>query len=289
MATILLAGFGKLAHSLAHKLLHNGHHVIGISRSKKNLNHLNFTSITCDLTQPIPNNLINNPIDIAVITLSPDGYSNQDYRRSYFEATRNLLDFFNGTSTTMIWVSSTRVYAQNNGEWVDEQSETRPADDKGKILLDSEHMVLEHHPNNCIVRFAGIYGPDRNRFLNTIKHGAQLQKTPPYYTNRIHQDDCVGLLHFLIEKQIQGKAIDSIYLGCDDDNAPIFEVAEWIAKTFNFPPPQALHLTEYKQNKRCRNERIKQLGYRFHYPNYQAGYRHLFGENSLNEPDLIDD
>ncbi len=273
MATILLTGFGKIAQQLATQLLNDDHSVIGVSRSKKSLEHSNFTSITCDLTQPIKENLLGSSIDIAIITLTPDGYTDEDYRKSYLEATQNIVNYLNGTSTPLIFVSSTRVYGQTQGEWVDEQSPTVPADEKGEILLQTEQLVLNYSSHNCVVRFTGIYGEGRNRFLKKIEQGAELQKSPPYYTNRIHQDDCVGILKLIIDKKLSCNSTESIYIGCDDDNAPIFEVAEWIAQQFNFPAPRAKSEKSVTQNKRCSNKKIKELGYSFIYPSFKDGYQ----------------
>jgi nucleoside-diphosphate-sugar epimerase len=273
MATLLLAGFGTIAQQLATQLLDDNQRVIGVSRSRKSFEHSNFTAIRCDLTQPIAKNAFKEPVDIVVITLTPDAYTDDDYRKIYFQATQNILDYFDGSSTQVIFVSSTRVYGQTQGEWVDENTPTIPADEKGRILVEAEQLVLNHNTNNCVVRFAGIYGQGRNRFLKKIEQGAELQKSPPYYTNRIHQDDCVGILKLIIDKKLSGENTESIYIGCDDDKAPIFEVAEWLAKSFGFPMPTAKPENSLIQNKRCNNKKIKELGYKFIFPSFKDGYR----------------
>jgi len=103
-----------------------------------------------------------------------------------------------------------------------------------------------------------------------------IQQIPPYYTNRIHQLDCVGVLAFLLELRLAGVALEQCYLASDDDPAPLWEVISWLAERMSCPPPIIKSLENKSlMNKRCNNQRLTNLGYQFHYPCFKDGYLEL--------------
>ncbi|MYH90732.1 MAG: sugar nucleotide-binding protein, partial [Gammaproteobacteria bacterium] len=104
-----------------------------------------------------------------------------------------------------LFLSATSVYAQNRGEWLDEESPTSPGTYNGMSLLSAEEAVLGWSPNPLVVRFAGIYGPDRMRLVRQLEKPLTIQRTPAAYTNRVHQEDCVGSLRFLAGLQPGGR------------------------------------------------------------------------------------
>ncbi len=279
MANILLAGFGKLANHLAPKLLQQNHHVWGVNRSGSITEPVlqgapQFQMLTGQLGQRSTSLCLAEKIDIAIITLTPDSFSDAAYQHCYIDGVNALLKIFNTNqqSPRILFVSSTRVYGQNQGEWVSEQSETIPNSEKGNILLAAEKLILNQTARNHIVRFSGIYGNNRNRFIQSVKQGDSFQKHPPHYTNRIHQEDCVGVLELLVNKLLHNQELEPIYLCSDDEPAPIYDVASWIAHQLDRPVPNIKKSSGTIQNKRCLNTAIKQLGYRFKYPSYKNGY-----------------
>ena len=134
------------------------------------------------------------------------------------------------------------------------------------------------NPANIVVRFSGIYGPGREYLLRQAMQSPAIQHTPPYFTNRIHQQDCVGVLAFLLEQRLAGKALAQCYLASDDDPAPMWEVMTWLADHLHCSPPVIKAVdTNAGMNKRCSNARLKALGYQFQYPGYKDGYLELIG------------
>jgi len=166
-----------------------------------------------------------------------------------------------------------------DGEWVDEDSLTEPSRVNGQLQLLSEQRILAENKNNLVVRFAGIYGPGRKRMLNMARQGGPIQFKPPYYTNRIHKEDCVGVLAFLFEKRLDGTKLHSHYLACDDEPVPMWEVVSWLTKKLKCKLPEIKQADkDANQNKRCCNKRLKELGYHFQYPTYREGYPQLINE-----------
>ena len=127
-----------------------------------------------------------------------------------------------------------------------------------------------------MIRFSGIYGPGRNRLIKLATKGSEIQHSPPYFTNRIHREDCISLIKFIIDCKLSGQHLQPIYLVSDDKPCPLWEIVSWLADQLKAPQPIKKNITQNAtQNKRCNNQLIKQLGYSFKYPAYFDGYRDL--------------
>jgi nucleoside-diphosphate-sugar epimerase len=179
----------------------------------------------------------------------------------------------------MIFVSSTGVYGQSAGEWVDEDSATEPGSFTGRIVLEAERRVLDGPFPGTAVRFGGIYGPGRTRLLERVRAGAaQVPAGRPVYTNRIHRDDCAGALTHLLARDRAGRPLEPVYLGVDHEPAELGEVFRFLAEILGAAPPKVAADADTGRrgsNKRCRNDRLLATGYRFLYPTYREGYRAL--------------
>ena len=100
----------------------------------------------------------------------------------------------------------------------------------------------------------------------------------PQYTNRIHRDDCAGVLEHLIGLD----DAPSVLLAVDDDPAPERVVLEWLAGALGAPQPRPSEggsiVRSGRGNKRCRNDRLRATGYKFLYPTFREGYASLIEE-----------
>lgn len=280
MAKILIIGCGAIGYELAKALAEAGHEVVGLKRNPPAINYDKLSYFRGDIT--IAQDLQALPTDFEHIyfIVSADSRNEDSYHDIYETGLSNLLDKFAraGSDAPWIFVSSTSVYAQSQGEWVDEGSVTAPNKSTSCKILAAERKLTAHNPNNIIVRFSGIYGPGREYLLRMAQKTPSIQKVPPYYTNRIHQRDCVGILAFLLAQRLAGVGLQSCYLASDDNPAPLWEVISWLTKKMSCQPPLPLDRSsdvDCDLNKRCRNDRIKKLGYAFLYPDYKNGYGEL--------------
>jgi nucleoside-diphosphate-sugar epimerase len=270
MADVLIVGCGGIGSGLALQLSAQGHRVTGLKR-RPPPGQSSFAYVAADITRAETLQAVGTGFDQVFFIVSADGRSEQSYRDVYQTGLDNVLARFAGRP--MIFVSSTSVYGQCRGEWVDEMSEAEPEPFNGRWLRQAETRVLSANSENTVVRFSGIYGPGRDYLLKKAAAAPLIQRTPPYYTNRIHQQDCIGVLSFLLARRLAGAALDSCYLASDDDPAPLWEVVSWLAERMHCPPPAAQAVAgEAPMNKRCRNARLKALGYRFLFPSYKDGY-----------------
>ncbi len=271
MANILLAGCGAIATQLGIQLQQQGHSLWGMKRSKTDLP---FPLIQADFSKPLPSGLLPPCLDYVVHTATPGERSDHGYKTAYCDGVSNLLAALDSTTIRrFFFVSSTAVYHQNDGSWVDETSPCNPKRFNGTRLLQAEQILQDSAFKGTSLRFAGIYGRGRNYLINRVKSGSEIQLEPPKYTNRIHQDDCVGMLAFLIAQDLSERHLDDCYVGVDDNPASEAEVHQWLAKQLNAPDPAVKKTTKSpQQNKRCSNQRIRSLGYQFNYSGYEQGY-----------------
>jgi nucleoside-diphosphate-sugar epimerase len=278
MAKILIIGCGALGYELAKQLAEAGHEVTGLKRNPPTISHEKFKFFRADIAVAQDLEKLEADFDHIFFIVSADSRNENSYHNIYEIGINNLIHKFGQTNAQAPWifVSSTSVYGQNQGEWVDENSPTVPNKATSLKILTAEQKLVALNPQNVVVRFSGIYGPGREYLLRTAKQTPSIQKDPPYYTNRIHQRDCVDVLKFLLERRLAGISLEQCYLASDDDPAPMWEVISWMAEQLHCNSPVAKETEQdCDLNKRCRNDRLKKLGYHFLYPDYKAGYSEL--------------
>ena len=102
------------------------------------------------------------------------------------------------------------------------------------------------------------------------------------WTNRIHRDDCVGVLDMLVTRATRGQALDDIYLATDDEPATLFDVLEWMKDRIgDVEPDHDVPEATRRANRRCSNKRLRDLGYEFIYPTYRDGYEDMLIDMGL--------
>ena len=270
----MVVGCGDIGYRVALILHRQGHQVTGIKRQDP-IASSPIPIMTVDIRQASALSALPDDFDLVLFIVSVDSRQTEAYQALYSTGLNNLLSHFVRGCRVTKWlmVSSTSVYGQNRGEWVDEESEIRPASLSAQWLVAAENALWESDEANCVVRFSGIYGPGRDWLLRRASLGEPIQQLPPRYTNRIHRDDCVAVLSYLIEKMLGNEALQRCYLASDDDPAPIWDVMTWMAKQYAYPLPVPLvNKPDAEQNKRCDNTSLKSLGYRFLFPSYRDGY-----------------
>lgn len=270
-----MVGCGDIGNRVARALHQQGHQVTGLKRRPLDTPQP-FPVICCDIRSAESLSHLGKDFDYVVFIVSAGSRQAEAYQALYGTGLDNLLDHFAQVEKPPRWlmVSSTSVYGQQQGEWVDENSPTQPQSASSQWLLAAEQRIGAANPLNCVVRFSGIYGPGRDWLLRRSAQAEAIQQQPPSYTNRIHRDDCVAVLLFLLDKMQTGENLQSCYLASDNDPAPLWDVMCWIASQYSHPAASGLILSsDAPQNKRCSNARLRALGYEFLYPGYREGYR----------------
>ena len=204
--------------------------------------------------------------DAVIHCASSRGGGVEFYRQIYLNGARNLLDRF--AETKLLFTSSTSVYGQCDGSWVTEESETKPARDTGRVLLETEKLVLERR--GTVARLAGIYGPGRSALLNKFLAGtAIVDPESDRFVNQVHRDDIAAAIFFLVTRETQRT---QIYNVVDDQPMLQTECYRWLAQRLDRPlPPIGKSTGQRKRgnsNKRVSNAKLRSLGWTLQYPTF---------------------
>jgi nucleoside-diphosphate-sugar epimerase len=279
MARVLIAGCGYVGTALGQRLYRDGAEVFGLRRDPSGLPPEIF-GVAADLGNPktlrdMPPNL-----DYIVYAAAPNSHDAEAYEAVYVKGLSNLLDALNAQGQQpkrVIFTSSTGVYGQNDGSWVDEYSSTRPSGFSGALVLEGEGLLLDSGLSATVLRLGGIYGPGRTRFIDGVSNGTTTCVDGiTHYMNRQHLDDCVGALRHVMYLA----HAHPIYLATDNCPADRSDVIRWLAETLGVEQPRSIPPIEAPKrlrgsNKRCVNDRLRMSGYTFRYPTYKEGYMSL--------------
>jgi nucleoside-diphosphate-sugar epimerase len=202
--------------------------------------------------------------DAVAHCASSRGGGVESYRQIYLNGARNLLDRFE----KMLFTSSTGVYAQRDGSWITEESETRPVRETGKVLLETEKLVLGR--GGTVVRLAGIYGPGRSALLSKFLAGtAIIDAENDRFVNQVHRDDIASAFFLLVSQESQG---GQIYNVVDDQPMLQSDCYRWLAQRLHRPmPPIGKPKGQRKRgdsNKRVSNAKLRSLGWTLQYPTF---------------------
>ncbi|WP_420861975.1 SDR family oxidoreductase [Algirhabdus cladophorae] len=184
------------------------------------------------------------------------------------------------------YLSTTGVYGDHQGDWVDECTELTPSTKRGQLRKDAEAAwsAIPNLPLH-IFRLAGIYGPGRGPFAKVRAGTARRIIKKNQVFSRIHVEDIAQVLMASIQKPRAG----AIYNLCDNDPAPPQDVIGYAAKLLGLPLPEAVDFETaemspmarsfYAESKKVRNDLIQdELGVELLYPTYKAGLRALVSQ-----------
>lgn len=283
MATpsVLIAGCGDIGGRLASQLLPQGWTVYGLRRSVAKLPP-GVIGVSGDLFDArMPAQWPEGRIDYLVYCATPTVRDEAGYRAAYTEGLRHVLAWTERSGQKpkrILFVSSSSVYGQQLGEWVDETSPADASGFSGQVMREAEKVALSSDVPATVVRLTGIYGPGRSDLMNRVRQGYSVAVEPPLYGNRIHADDAAGLLAFLLQAEAGGVALDDCYIGVDDAPAPLAEVVDWMRERLGVTQWSDEHSVRRAGSKRCSNARAKALGWAPRYASYREGYEAMLAQ-----------
>ncbi|MDQ1348678.1 MAG: hypothetical protein QG573_2054 [Acidobacteriota bacterium] len=274
---VLIAGCGDLGTALGLELAAAGDEVFGLRRHPGTL-PATISPLAADLGDP--GTLLQLPaVDALVYCAAADRSTDEAYRAAYVDGVRNLLaapPIQHSPPQRFFFVSSTAVYAQDGGEWIDERSPAEATHFRARLLLEGEALVraaTSPETATIVLRLSGIYGPGRTRLIDLVRSGrATYPPGPPRYANRIHRDDAAGALAHLLRIP----APEALYLGVDDAPVDLAEVLTFLAVELGAPLPRLKEAPgeegPERASKRCSNALLRASGYRLRYSTYREGY-----------------
>ena len=269
MAKVLIAGCGFVGLSTARLFSERGWEVVGCTHSEESAAKLAgeaFRVASCDISErtAVAAQARLGPFDAVVHCASSGRGGAEEYRRVYLEGSRNLSAVF--APAPLLFTSSTSVYAQTDGEWVTEESPAEPARETGRLLRDTEDLVVSQ--NGIVARLAGIYGPGRSVLLRKFFDGtAMIEGDGAKWINQAHRDDIASAIVQLIEARAHG-----VFNVNDDQPLAQRELYAWLAQRFGQPVPPSgpidLNRKRGWTNKRVSNAKLRSLGWAPRYPSF---------------------
>ncbi|MEE3332079.1 MAG: NAD-dependent epimerase/dehydratase family protein [Myxococcota bacterium] len=277
---ILVAGCGYVGTCLAQQLAAGGSQVFALRRTPQPQSH-GIVSLCADLTRIETLDVVPENLDAIVYAAGAGSSDEAAYRAAYLDGVQNLVRSVADRASALpriIFCSSTAVYGQERGEWVDEDSPVRPRRWNGELLLAAERLLRAHVAGSIVVRLGGIYGPGRTRLIDSVREGTARSRREPHFSNRIHRDDAAGVLAHLA---LTAAPEHDCYLGVDDEPADDAEVLAFLAYQLGVRNPEVAEAGDAPArrggSKRCRNSRIRDAGYDFVFPSFRDGYIAMLG------------
>ena len=271
-------GHGYSAQALARRLLPRGWTIRGTTRSAENLSKFAADGVEGVLW---PGGDLAGALETATHVLASAGPG---------ERGDPILDLMEGDLARLAgqfaWVgylSTTGVYGDHQGGWVDESTPPAPATERGRMRVQAERQwrSVSGLPLH-IFRLAGIYGPGRGPFEKVRRGAARRIVKEGQVFSRIHVDDVAQVLEASIAQPDPG----AVYNVCDDDPAPPEDVIAYAAELLGAPPPPEIPFEQaqmtpmarsfYAESKRVCNARMRsELGVSLLHPGYRDGLRAL--------------
>lgn len=220
--------------------------------------------------------------DTIVLTLKPvGGRDTEAYRRGFLTPVNHLLAALGQhRPQRVLFISSTRVYTENDGGWVDESAPVADDDSPAGMIVAAERQLLNWGHPATVLRCAGLYGSSGGRLAARIARSELSPASPVHYGNRMHRDDAAGVIVWLIEREARGEVPADCYNLVDDNPAPQHEVDRWLAAALSVPveqEPGGVARPGQRGHKRVSNRRLRSSGYVLRYPDYRSGYAAALG------------
>jgi dTDP-D-glucose 4,6-dehydratase len=276
-------GFGYSARELARQLPPGEWRITGTSRSEEgcqNIRAAGFDAVVFDGEKPMDASVLDGVTHVLQSVL-PGSEGDPVLRLHGHDLAARA-----GQIAWFAYLSTTGVYGDRGGDWVDETSPLEPSTSRGQARLEAEAgwfgmreaFDLPVH----VFRLAGIYGPGRNQIEGLRNGTAKRIVKPGQVFSRIHVEDIAGILRASMAHPNPGSA----YNVCDDEPAPPQDVVAWAAELIGVEPPPEVAFEDaelspmaksfYSESKKVSNAKVKdELGYRFRYPTFREGLKAL--------------
>jgi nucleoside-diphosphate-sugar epimerase len=280
--SLLIAGCGDVGTRLGLRMVEQGWRVLGMRRNLAALPAA-IEPLAGDLhADACPPDWPQGPLDYVVYCAAATRHDEAGYRAAYVDGLRRVLGWLEQHGQRprrILFASSSGVYGQQEGEWIDEGSPAEAQSFSAVIMREAERVALESGLPATTVRLTGLYGPGREWLLSQVRNGYRVSETPPLYGNRIHVDDAAGLFATLLQADVAGKPLADCYLGVDDEPAPLHEVVAWLRGQLGVSHWSDEQRVRRAGSKRCSNARARALGWAPQYPGYRDGYAAILAEH----------
>ena len=280
---LVVLGCGYIGSAVARSALRWGARVTALTRNAEVAAQLGSDGIeTCvgDLADDSWHARMPAGPDYVLDCVSGGGGGLEAYRHSYVRGMRSMVAWARarGAAGTAVYTSSTSVYPQGAGAWVDETMATRGGSERAQVLQEAEDVLVEEKGawrRWFVLRLAGIYGPGRHSLIDQVRSGVVTGRGE-HRLNLIHRDDAVAAI-LACFRAPAGRG-NEVYNVADDGPARKAEVVAWLAAQLSVPNPRftgepAGTRGGLTPDRVIVNHKLQtQLGWRAQYPTFREGY-----------------
>ena len=215
--------------------------------------------------------------DLVVHCASSGGGGMPAYREVYLEGVRQMNHY--QSQARRIFVSSSSVYGQADGAWVEETSETKPAAETSRILVEAEREAHGH--GAMVARAAGIYGPGRAALFEKFRRGdAVIEGDGSRWLNQVTRTDLVIALALLADFGVAGE----IYNAADNEPVMLIDFYAWCSEKLGRPLPPHGEANPIRKrgltSKRVSNQKLRAAGWAPVFPTFREGLSALLRDHS---------
>ena len=265
MPRVLIAGCGYVGEAAANRFHESGWEVEGWTASIESAEKLSSRPYRVGAVD-VTDAKISGDFDVVIHCVSSRGGDEEEYRRIYFEGAQNLLRAF--PAATLLFTSSTSVYAQVDGSVVDETSPAEPRHAKGRILRETEDLVLG--AGGIVLRLGGIHGPGRSFFLTRFLEGSVTSHDR--LINQVHRDDIVSAIALLAEQRSEFRR--EIFNVVGDEPIKTSDAYAWLGSRLKKSVPATTGAERPSKrgqsNKHVSNRKLRALGWTPRYPTIEV-------------------
>jgi nucleoside-diphosphate-sugar epimerase len=287
----LIFGCGYLGERVARRWRKIGEEVIVVTRSTERaaeFRRQGFGAIVADVTRR--ETLVRLPMaDAVLFAVGFDRSAGQAIEAVYVGGMQNVLSALPSATGQFIYISTTGVYGDASGNWVDEDTPPDPQRDGGWASLAAERELAESPfaERGIILRLAGIYGPGRIPFLDQLRSGEPIPAPNEGYLNVIHADDASAVIVAAAQLGRKHATGADSRMFCASDGHPVVrgDYYREVARLIGAPPPTFVtpdlnspRAARAEANRRVKNSRmLDELGVQLAYPDFRAGLAAILG------------
>ncbi len=265
---VLVVGAGYVGGAAARLLADQGRVVAAVRRSPEDADD-GVHWITADVTTPAGRAALPSTADAVVCSLSPDARDVDAYRRAYVDVPTAVVDHLAARPSRVLLTTSTAVYGQDDGGFVDEASPTDPDRETAQVLVEAEKALRDLAPWTTSLRLGGIYGPGRTRLVDQVRAG-EADCAKGQWTNRIHRDDAASAIAHVLGLAQPPPIVNVV----DDTPVERCDVLAWLAHRLGAPDPTRDHDHRRARGtaKRVDNRLLRSTGWAPAFPSWREGY-----------------
>lgn len=275
---VLFIGCGDLGQRAARRLLARGDTVYALRRHPPADDASGIRWLAGDISQPDSLPALPAGITRVIHVATAGARDPAAYRAVFVDGLNHVLDALDTRQVErVVFVSSSAVYGEHRGDWVDEDTPPAPQGFNGRILLEAEAALAARAIPHTTLRFAGLYGPGRLQLIERLRTGkASAPLEPPHWVNRIHIDDAAAAIAHVA---LLPDALP-VYIGCDDTPLPLHELYAELARMIGAPAPGDGPAPNGVGSKKLSNARLRASGLALQWPDSRAGYAALLADTA---------